>query len=550
MVLLPYRCGLLPLLAVAALAAGCSVPAPPAPPEPKAFEATAPDTNDAPQLLVAEAADSRVDLKWRLDAGDDLLGYHVYRGDAGGLRSRRLTDRPHPRHLYSDFVGENGLTHTYYVAAVRRKPGGGAIESAPSVAVTATTRAMSDEELLTSVQKAAFRYFWDYGHPVSGLARERTVGHVANDTVTTGGSGFGLMTIVVGVHRGFVTRAQAAERVLKMLRFLDGADRFHGAWPHWMNGRTGRVIPFFKEDDGGDLVETSFLAQGLLTVRRYFSLSDPVEREIRYLATRLWEGIEWNWYARGGKANDLTWHWSPNHAWKINHRLAGFNECLITYLLAIASPTHPVAPELYRTGWAGHAHYTNGKTFYGHRIWVGPDLGGPLFFTHYSFLGFDPRGWHDGFCNYFENNRNISLVHRAYCAENPGGHAGYSEFAWGLTASDDPWGYRAHEPGRNDNGTLTPTAALSAMPYTPEESIATLKHFYREYGARLWGEFGFRDAFHPGQDWFAESYLAIDQGTIAPMIENHRSQLCWTLFMSNPEIAPALQRIGWVRESD
>jgi len=535
------------------LAAGCSVAPPPTPSAPRAAGLPAARSDEGrpadpavPSGLEAEAAERRVDLGWSYDADERLVGYHVYRADPGEQTFRRLTAQPHPRHRYSDFAGRNDADFRYHVTAVRRADDGREVESPPSATVAATTRAMTDEELVESVQRASFRYFWDYGHPVSGLARERTSREPQNDTVTTGASGFGFMNIVVAAERGWITRPDAAARVLTSLRFLEQADRFHGAWPHWLNGRTGRVIPFFAEDDGGDLVETAFLVQGILTARQYFGGANEAEREIRDLATRLWQGVEWTWYRREGQ-DHLTWHWSPRVGWHINHQISGFNECLIVYLLAVASPTFAVPAESYRKGWAGHPDYARERTVYGQRLQVGPDLGGPLFFTHYSFLGFDPRGWHDGFCNYFENSRSIARIHHAYAVENPKRFPGYGALVWGLTASDNPWGYAAHEPGAGDNGTITPTAALSSMPYAPELVRPTLKHLYHAHGPLLWGEFGFRDAFNPGQDWYADTYLGIDQGPIAIMIENHRSQLCWRLFMSNPEIAPALQAMGWVR---
>lgn len=533
-----------PLVAPAPPAGAIELP-PSVPPEvaPAQVDAAAP-----PRDLAAEGAEQRVDLRWRYDGDTRLVGYHVYRAEGESGYYRKLTARAHPRHLYSDFVGRNDVAMRYRVTAVRRAEDGREVESPPSATVTATPRAMSDGELMESVQRASFRYFWDFGHPVSGLARERTGSGPQNDTVTSGASGFGLMNIVVGAQRGWVPRPAAAARVLAMLRFLEQADRFHGAWPHWLDGRTGRVIPFSPDDDGGDLVETAFLIQGVLTVRQYFQGSDPVERELRETATRLWCTVEWNWYRPRGEGNWLLWHWSPRVEWKLNHPIGGFNECLIVYLLAVASPTFPVPPELYRKGWAGGGgNYARERTVYGQKFWVGPDLGGPLFFTHYSFLGFDPRGWHDGFCNYFENNRSIARIHHAYAVENPKKFKEYGPLVWGLTASDNPWGYAAQEPGAGDNGTVSPTAALSSMPYVPALAQATLKHFYHQYGSRLWGEFGFRDAFNPGQNWFAESYIGIDQGPIAVMMENHRSQLCWRLFMANPEIEPALKAMGWVR---
>ena len=504
--------------------------------------AAAPSEAAAPVAgLTAVGHDSRIDLRWEPSSGEDVAGYRIYRAQTPGGPFAALNSAPHRPHVYSDFLGRNDRTFHYRVAVVRR----GRAESAPSAVASATSRAMTDEQLLTSVQQATFRYFWDWGHPASGLARER---NTSRDTCTTGGTGFELMAIVVAAERGFVTRAEAAGRVRKVLAFLsEKAQRFHGAFSHWLDGRTGRTIPFSADDDGGDLVETAFLVQGMLTVRRYFDRDEPVEADVRRLATRLWREVDWKWYLRGDEGKGLLWHWSPRYEWKKNHRIGGmFNECMIAYLLAVASPTHPIPADCFATGWVRDPQrYANGGTYYGHRQWVGRPMGGPLFFTHYSFLGFDPRGRRDGFCNYFENNRNITRIHRAYCIANPGGHKGYGANVWGLTASDTPGGYQAHAPGKRDNGTISPTAALSAMPYTPKESTAALKHLYHEYGDRLWGEFGFRDAFNPGRNWFAKSYLAIDQGPIVVMIENHRTALPWRMFMSNPEIPPMLKALGF-----
>jgi hypothetical protein len=414
------------------------------------------------------------------------------------------------------------------------------------------SRSMTDAELLTTVQRATFRYFWDYAHPVSGMAREHTG---RPDTCATGGTGFGLMAIMVGADRGFVAREDAATHILKIVTFLEEkAHRYHGAWSHWIDGNTGDTLPFaskngVRADDGGDLVETSFLVQGMLTVRQYFDRENDVERELRERITRLWREVEWDWYLREPDGKYLYWHWSPNYGWMMDHQVGGaFNECMITYLLAIASPTHAIPASCYYEGWVGNEEkYANGNDYYGYKQWVGRPKGGRLFFTHYSFLGFDPRNKRDKFCNYFENNRNISLIHRAYSIENPKGFKGYGPNAWGLTSCSTPDGYRGLDPNGLDNGTIAPTAALSAMPYTPEESMAALKYYYHELGPRLWGEFGFRDAFNLERDWFSDRYLAIDQGPIICMIENYRTQLCWRMFMKNPEIEPMLEAIGWER---
>ncbi len=499
----------------------------------------------------------RNELFWRpVDVGG-LDGYHVYRSTSAVGPFTRITTTPHPDASFSDPGATDRPLLFYQVSAVA-----GGQESAPSTFAFAYYNGLSDDELLDLVQERTFAYFWDYGHPHSGMAREgKDLGHPTS-TVTTGGTGMGLMTIVVGAERGFVTRAAAADRILRIVRFLDGADpddpnlpsgvqRYRGVWSHWMNGQTGATIAFAgAEDNGGDLVETAFLVQGLLTVRQYFDdPADPVESEIRTRATAMWEGVEWDWYRRFAGSNILYWHWSPDFFWALNHQVRGYMEAQIVYLLAVASPTHPMPAVSYDAGWAGLSSYTNGASYYGWTLDVGPPFGGPLFFTHYSNLGFDPRYKRDSYTNYFENAQAATRINRAYCIDNPGDYEGYSPLLWGLTASVNPFGYSAHSP-TNDNGTITPTAAVSAIAYTPDESLRAIRFLHDTYGMDVFGDLGFYDALNPGEDWFAPGYLAIDQGTIATMIENHRSGLLWRLFMANPEIAPMMTAIGMYYEVD
>jgi len=419
---------------------------------------------------------------------------------------------------------------------------GGGTESVLTDSVSLSFSAMTDDDYLDMVQEATFRYFWDHAHPGSGMARER---YGSGNTVTTGGSGFGIMSIPVAIERGWITREEGLAHVKKMVLFLRGAEKFHGAWPHWINASTGKVIPFGTKDDGGDLVETAFMIQGLLTVKQYFNGTAGDEVLVRTLIDMIWKAVEWDWYLRYSNSKTLYWHWSPNYGWDMNFQLKGWNETMITYLLAIASPTHPIPADCFKQGWASASYYKNGKTFYGYKIDVGWDYGGPLFFAHYSFLGFDARELKDSFTNYFNNNKNVAIIHNLYSKANPKKYRGYNENCWGLTASDDPTGYRVHEP-TNDNGTISPTAALASMPYTPVQSLNAIKHFYSVYQDSVWGEYGFYDAFNPGQKWYATSYLAIDQGPIIAMIENHRTGLLWNNFMKNPEIAPMLTAIGLV----
>jgi hypothetical protein len=514
----------------------------------------------APQGLRATGYERHIDLSWDADASPDLERWVISRSSDGVHFTPIGTQEPR-FHRYEDFVGEPGGKFTYKIAAGNASYG----LSPFSATATAATRAMTDDELLTMVQEANFRYYWEGAQPNAGMALENIPGD--ENMIATGSSGFGIMAILVGIERGFITRLQGLDRLVRIAGFLQKADRFHGAWPHFMDGRTGKIIPLFgKYDDGGDLVETAFLVQGLLAARGYFNSDAPAEKGLRTALTHLWETVEWDWYRQSPDSNYLYWHWSPDYAWHISHKLIGFNETMITYLLAIASPTHPVPASLYYTGWAGQApeaqeyrkgwggsdngsHYANGGTFYGIKLNVGVNTGGPLFFTQYSFLGFDARGIHDRFTDYFSNNRNIARINLAYCIADPNHFPGYGKQAWGLTASDDPWGYSAHEPiPDRDNGTITPTGALAAFPYTPAESMEALHYYYRTLGPQLWGVYGFHDAFNLKEDWFARIFMALDQAPITVMIENYRSSLVWNAFMSNPEIRPALARIGFEKD--
>jgi hypothetical protein len=404
---------------------------------------------------------------------------------------------------------------------------------------------LSDTALLELVQKQTFKYFWDFAHPLSGLARERSnvAYEYGNEVVTTGGSGFGIMSVIVAAERGWIKRDTAARFLLKIVSFLSKANSYHGVFPHWMNGATGQTIPFSRKDDGADLVESSYLFQGLLCARQYFTGDNRIERDLRNRINWLWNDIEWNWFTKGGE-EVLYWHWSPNNGWAMNFPIRGFNECLIVYVLAASGEHYPVSSAVYHRGWAQSNFFNNGKTFYNIKLPLGFDYGGPLFFSQYSFLGLDPRGLKDRYADYWEQNKAHTLINRAYCIDNPKKYKGFGENCWGLTASDSWVGYAAHSP-TEDLGVISPTAALSAFPYTPEYSMQALKHFYNDLGDKIWGEYGFIDAFSESKDWYAKSYLAIDQGPIISMIENYRTGLLWKLFMSCPEVQHGLQKLGF-----
>lgn len=400
----------------------------------------------------------------------------------------------------------------------------------PEASVPAKT---ADAVLLDEIQHASFAYFWDFGHPDSGMARERST---SGDTTTTGGTGFGLQAIVVAASRGWISRADALARVTKIVGFLEQADRFHGAFSHWVNGKTAKTIPFSQKDDGGDIVETSLLMEGLLTARAYFDGAD--EADLRSRIGALWGNVDYAWYVHDGA---LFWHWSPNFDWQMNLPIRGWNEALVAYVLALGSPTHPIAQSVYQQSWTWSG-YKNDNVYQGYQIPLGPPYGGPLFLAHYSFMGLDPRKMADPFAGYWYQNSVHTRINRAYCIESAPAENGYGPELWGLTASDDPDGYAAHSP-TNDDGTIAPTAALSSMPYAPYESLLVARHL-RSLGAKVFGPYGFVDAFNPKRGWYDDQVIAIDQGPIVVMIENYRSGLPWKLFMSAPEVQSGLGRAG------
>jgi len=418
-------------------------------------------------------------------------------------------------------------------------------KSDSSLSTPAALARLPAERLLEAVQRQSFRYFWDGADPASGLAPDRRSVRDQNADVplTMAGSGFGAMALVVAVERGWITRDAALARLQRMLDFLVRAPCYHGAFSHFMNARTAATIPLTRKDDGGDLVETSFLCMGLLCARQYFNRGTGAEKKLRAYITELWEGVEWNWYTQGGR-QALYWHWSPNNGWSMNHAIRGWDECLVTYVLAASAPRYPIEPIAYHLGYAAGRNFLNGKSYYGIELPLGMPYGGPLFFTHYSFCGLDPRGLKDRYADYWRQNLNHVRINYTHCVANPHRYKGYSSACWGLTASDDKGGYAMHDP-THDSGTISPTAAIASMPYVPRAALRALRHFLAGHGGKLWGRYGLVDAFSETRNWYADTFLAIDQGPIILMIENYRTALLWKLFMSIPEVQAGLRRLDF-----
>jgi hypothetical protein len=504
-------------------------------------------TPQSPRLLEAKGYERHVDIRWEAPPDPAVAQYVIYRSEHGGP-FRPIGVQRYGVNRYADFIGDPHVSASYRVSARTSS----LRESSMSNVLTASTHPMTDEELLTMVQEAAFRYYWEANEPVSGMARENTPG--ADDIIALGASGFGVMAMIVGAERGFAPREQIVDRLLQITDFLARADRFHGAWPHFISGRTGHAVGVFGiYDDGADLVETSFLMQGLLTARQYFHRENAKEERLRSNITSLWQGIEWDWFRATPKKDALYWHWSPDYAFHIANRLEGWNEVMITYMLAIASPTHPVPASLYHTGYTseGTDHvYGEKHTYYGIQLDMNysPGSPGPLFFTQYSYLGYDPRGWRDQYADYFANNRKEALVSQAYSIANPNHWKGYGADSWGLTAVDGPDGYREYKPFTEDDGTIAPTGAVSSYAYTPQQSLLAIRHFYRDLGAQLWDIYGFRDAFNQQESWYSGITMGLNQAPMAVMIENGRTGLIWRNFMANPEILKMQQAIGLIHE--
>lgn len=508
-----------------------------------------------PVITSAKGYAKHIDITWKKISDSNIHFVKIYRSLDGAAYQAAGIQQAYTNR-YADYTGQTGKRYFYKIAFLNNNYE----ETKPSLPVAAATKKMTDEELLSMVQEASFRYYWEADEKISGLAKENFPGR--QNMIAAGAAGFGILALIVGTERKFITRMQSVDRFIQIVNFLEKAETFHGAYPHFIDGPTGKVEPFFgSKDNGADLVETSFLMEGLLTARQYFSGNQPKEKMIRDKITAIWKKIEWDWFKQNPSSKFLYWHWSPDQAWVINHTLIGWNETMVTYLLAIASPTHSVAAGMYYSGWANQdstgrqyrqgwgqttdgAMYSNGKTYYGVKLDVGVSNGGPLFFTHYSFMGYNPHAITDKYTNYFINNKNIATINYRYCVENPNHFKGYGDSAWGLTASLGPNYYFPDEPvPSRDNSKITPTGAIGSFPYLPKEAMKALKNYYFNYGKFLWGEYGFKDAFDLTNNWCSEIYMGLNQAPMTVMIENYRTGLIWKLFMSSPEIIKGLQKL-------
>lgn len=487
-----------------------------------------------PENFSAEGFDSHTELNWKFPVKGIFYRIYASFDNGNNFELRAETDQ----NFYLDFIPEHARNKNiiYRLVSVSNE-----MESEP-VEINVQTNDFSDEELIDMFQRYAFRYFWEGAHQNTGMISERSNGD--DKIVASGATGMGLMAMIVAGERGYRPSEEIKNRVLSILGFLENCERHHGAWSHWYDANTYQTQPFSTYDDGGDIVETSFVAVALIALRNYYTGSDSKSVQIREKAGRLWREIDWNWY-RNGNQNVLYWHWSPNYNFQMNLKVTGWNESLVTYIMAASSPENQIPEAVYHQGWTRNGSMVNPRTFYGYPVRLSPDWGGPLFWIHYTHLGINPHSLSDNYADYWEECVNTVKVHIEYAVENPKGHANYSEKNWGLTASDDPYGYTAHAPFVNDNGTISPTAALSSMPYTPAESIKALKYFYRERGNELFGKYGPYDAFNDNLGWIQKSYIGINQAPIVIMLENYRTGLLWDIVMKDHDLQAGLQKLGF-----
>lgn len=398
---------------------------------------------------------------------------------------------------------------------------------------------------LDSLHRATFDYFWSGSHPESGLPRDRmrSDGSPIHEITSISGVGFGFLSLIVGVHRTWISNRDAIARACRMLESLAGVKRFHGAFPHFVDTSSGKTIPFAKYDDGGDLVETALLVQALICVREFFSGETSEEIGLRRSITEIVEAVDWNWFTRG-ETGPLFWHWSPRYAWAKNLPIVGWNEALVCYVLAAGSVAHPISPECYHSGWARRGAIRNESKYLGVRLPLGEPYGGPLFLSHYSFCTLNPQGLGDAYCrDYLEQVHAHCQINYRYCRTR------YAiEDGWGLSACDGPKGYVVNSP-TNDHGIVATTAALSSMPFMPLRSQQAVLRFLQWRDGALIGRFGLMDAFQPSTGWISRTHLAINQGPVVAMMENHRTGLIWDLFMNAPEVKNGLAHLGFYQDS-
>ncbi len=404
--------------------------------------------------------------------------------------------------------------------------------------------AQTTAALVDTVQHTGVMYFWEQANPANGLVKDRST---AGSPASIAATGFGLSALCVGVDHGWLTREQVKGRVLTTLNTFwtgpqssaaSGTIGYKGLYYHFLDMNTATRT----WDSELSTIDTALLFAGILDTKMYFTGADSQEVLIRQLADSIYYRADWN-FARNFNQGILQ-GWKPGTGFGGFGQWVGYNEAMILYILALGSPTHPVPT----TAWSKWTSNYLWQTLYGQSFLICP----PLFTHQYSHCWIDFSGMQDNYMraqssNYAENSRRATLAQHSYCIANPGAWTGYSDSLWGLTASDDPFGYAAHgaPPSQSDNGTITPTAGLSSIVFTPELSVPLLHNLWDNWRATTWGPYGFKDAFNPYYGWVDTDYLGIDQGPIVLMMENYRNGSVWARTYQNLDLRTGLARAGF-----
>jgi len=499
----------------------------------------------APTNVVVYSGDLSAIVHWDLDPGPNLAGYNVYRSLSSGGPFTKLNSSLLTTLGFCDLNVSDGLTYYYQVTAVNTT----SQTSPPSTTLFTTPTAFpNDDAFMNYLEHAHFDYFWYTANPANGLVPDRST---TGSDCSIAAVGFGLTAIGIAIDHGWITRDQGAARVLTTLNTfwngpqgpgLSGVIGYNGWFYHFLNMNTA------TRSGSSELssIDTALLLGGVLYAKQYFSGTNATETSIQATASAIFNRVNWTWMSPDiPGTNGVRMGWLPDSGFSTFGDWKGYDEGMLIYLLGIGATSNSLPASCWSYWTSGYAW----ATFYGFSFVTFP----PLFGHEYSHCWIDFRHVGDTYMNgqtstYFENSHRAALAQQQYCIADPGGFAGYNALIWGLTASDDPYGYSAHgaPPAQNDNGTIAFTASGGAMAFASEISLPALKNFYTNGKKKFWTPYGFIDAFNLSVAWYDNAELGIDQGPIVIMTENYRNQNVWRLFMQNPEIQNGLQRAGFV----
>ena len=499
----------------------------------------------APTNLNGRPGDRSLTLRWDAVADQQVRRYRVYQSESEGGPFVELPASPVTSQSIADVHVTNGKKYFYHVNAENEA---GLGPASPPLRIT--PRAFtSDDDFLEYLQATAFDYFWTEANPKNGMLRDRTQPWSA---ASIAAMGFGLTAMGIGIDHRWITREQGSARALRTLQTLWSTPQ--GAADSGTSGHKGWFYHFLNFEDGTRFgtselssIDTALLLAGVLYAQEYFTANNAAERQIRSLAQRIFDRVDWAWMLNG--EGTLTMGWYPERGFTKAH-WNGYNEASILYIMGLGSsgPTR-LKPEHWKNWTSTYDWRTSeGQTFIHFP---------PLFGHQYSACWIDFRNVADDYTaakgiTYFENSRRATIAQRAYCIRNPGQFPGYGTNIWGLTACDGPgsngtysYSARGAPPAENDDGTIAPTGPGGSLPFAPEECVRALRAMYDQYREKIWCGYGFRDAFNLKENWWGEDVIGIDQGPILIMAENMRNGRVWLVMRRNAALQQGLKQAGF-----